>query len=89
MKRYSLCLCLAVMIWSCSGETSDDVFVLYRTSAADNTLRIHVASFDATYGENYNRENCTHAQALFQAQPGVKTKFWCEEGRFTKQKPGR
>jgi hypothetical protein len=40
-----------------------------------------LATFDASDG---NKENCEQAQALFQAQPGVKTKFWCEKGRFKK-----
>ena len=51
-------------------------------SVLDENMRIHVATFDAAGGEAYNRGNCEQAQALFQAQPGVKTKFWCEKGRF-------
>jgi hypothetical protein len=47
-------------------------------------MRIHVASFNASDGESYNRGNCEQAQLLFQAQPGVKTKFWCEKGVFKK-----
>ncbi|MER2518965.1 MAG: hypothetical protein ABTR92_21665 [Candidatus Accumulibacter phosphatis] len=57
-------------------------FTLYRNSVLDENMRIHVATFDAAGGEAYNRGNCEQAQALFQAQPGVKTKFWCEKGRF-------
>jgi hypothetical protein len=47
-------------------------------------MRIHVATFDSEDGEAYNRGNCEQAQLLFQAQPGVKTKSWCENGRFRK-----
>ena len=47
-------------------------------------MRLHVATFDAADGEAYNRGNCDQAKELFQAQPGVKTKFWCEKGRYRK-----
>lgn len=57
-------------------------YTLYRNSLTDAQLRLHVASFDAAEGPAYNRENCEQARALFQAQPGVKTNFWCEPGRF-------
>lgn len=64
--------------------TSESTFTLYRNSVTDVNMRIHVASFDAVDGEAYNRENCEQAKELFQAQPGVKTKFWCEKGSFKK-----
>jgi hypothetical protein len=47
-------------------------------------MRVHVATFDSKDGDKYNRENCDQAQQLFQAQPAVKTKFWCEKGQFKK-----
>ena len=62
--------------------TDGQIFVLYRNSFTDTNMRIHVATFDSTEGEPYNKGNCDQAQALFQAQPGVKTKFWCEKGKF-------
>ena len=74
--------CIAVM----APDTS--VFTLYRNSVTDENMRIHVATFDATVdvadggSEAYNRENCEQAKELFQGQDGVKTKFWCEKGRF-------
>jgi len=43
-----------------------------------------VATFDAADGESYNKENCEEARELFQSQDGVKTKFWCEKGRYKK-----
>jgi hypothetical protein len=60
------------------------VFSLYRNSITDENMRIHVATFDTSNGDAYNRGNCEQAQSLFQAQPGVKTKFWCEKGRYRK-----
>jgi len=50
----------------------------------DENMRVHVATFDATDGETYNKQNCDQAQLLFQAQPDIKTKFWCEKGAFKK-----
>ena len=71
----------AIMVGCDFGGTT---FTLYRNSTHDETMRIHVASFDATASETYNRRNCEQARDLFQAQGGVKTRFWCEKGRFKK-----
>ena len=90
MTRSSLfqlvCAVFAATIASCGGSGVGDgrAFTLYRNSITDENMRIHVATFDATDGEAYNRGNCEQAQLLFQAQTGVKTKFWCEKGRFKK-----
>lgn len=73
---------LVVLIAGCGS--GNDTFTLYRNSITDENMRIHVASFNAGDGETYNRVNCEQAQQLFQAQPGVKTKFWCEKGAFKK-----
>jgi hypothetical protein len=58
------------------------VYTLYRDSLAVENARLHVATFDSTDGEKYNSENCLAARDLFQQQPGVRTKFWCEKGKF-------
>lgn len=80
-----ICIALAGTMASCGGGTGDGQTVaLYRNSITDENMRLHVATFDATDGEAYNRGNCEQAQQLFQAQQGVKTKFWCEKGRFKK-----
>ncbi|MEO5690116.1 MAG: hypothetical protein ABIR54_22375 [Burkholderiaceae bacterium] len=81
--RLSLLLC-AVMACASCGASEDTVFTLYRNSALDPQMRIHVATFDAADGEKYNSENCTQAAELFRGQPGVKTRFWCEKGHFKK-----
>jgi len=65
-------------------DSGGDIFTLYRNSVTNENMRIHVASFNAADGEAYNRGNCEQAQLLFQAQPEVKTKFWCEKGAFKK-----
>jgi len=86
MRSRILIPALVVALSACSGGSSSDssIFVLYRNSVTDENMRIHLATFDAADGEAYNRGNCDQAKELFQRQPGVKTKFWCEKGRFRK-----
>jgi hypothetical protein len=71
-------------VFACSDgrAPADRAFTLYRNSVTDANMRLHVATFDAEEKEEYNRGNCDVAQQLFQSQPGVKTKFWCEKGYF-------
>lgn len=67
----------------CARFVPDDAtYTLYRNSAIDSLARYHIASFDAADGERYNQENCDIARQLFQSQPGVTTRFWCEKGAF-------
>lgn len=76
-------IAMLALLLGCDA-TDSQTFVLYRNSVMDQNARIHVATFNAADGEPYNKGNCDQAQELFQAQPGVKTKFWCEKGRFRK-----
>lgn len=73
---------LAIAAAGCERDASS--YTLYRSSTANDSLRINVATFDASDGELYNRDNCEQARELFQAQPLVKTRFWCEKGRYRK-----
>ena len=88
MLKKSLSL-LVFLLVACDSSNSNN-YTLYRNSTSDGNMRIHVATFDATTGLNdslihsYNFENCQIAQELFQRQEGIKTKFWCEKGRFRK-----
>ncbi len=79
-------LLLAFILVGCGERRAPEGarFSLYRNSVTDENMRIHVATFDAADGEAYNRGNCDIARDLFQAQPGVKVKFWCEKGSFRK-----
>jgi hypothetical protein len=63
------------------------VYTLYRSSAVvgGKTWRLHVATFDAVEGAEYNRGNCEIAKRLFQAQPGITVEYWCERGYFSKK----
>ena len=76
-----------VALWLASACAANaafdaDTFTLYRSSVLNSSMRIHVATFDSDEGADYNRENCNLAADLMQHQDGVKTRFWCEPGRF-------
>jgi hypothetical protein len=77
----SILLIIPFLLLAC---IQSDTYTLYRNSVTDENMRIHVASFNSSGGENYNQGNCKIAQELFQKQEGVKTKFWCEKGVFRK-----
>jgi len=66
------------------GVTDSNTYTLYRSSLVDGSNRIHIASFDTKEGDRYNEENCRLAAELFQQQPGVRTRFYCEKGRYRK-----
>lgn len=78
-------LLLTLLVCGCSTPESS-IFTLYRNSVTTDGdgMRIHVSTFDAAEGSDYNRKNCDQAKTLFQEQPMVKVKFWCEKGRFKK-----
>jgi hypothetical protein len=83
-KKLAAFVLLGVLIgWFLRAQTSGGTaYTLYRNSATGITERIHIATFDASEADSYNNENCQQAQALFQQQPGVSVKFWCEKGRY-------
>lgn len=65
-------------------KLTNESYTLYRNSPLDvgESMRIHVATFDTEHGEDYNRQNCEIARELFQQQPGVIARYWCEKGPF-------
>ncbi len=65
-----------------TAQSGDGAFTLYRSSAVIPDARLHVATFDARDGSAYNADNCETTARLFQAQPGVTVRYWCERGRF-------
>jgi len=79
---FACCAAISATTTAAPDDNSGVVFTLYRNSAVNGTLRMHVATFDAADGKAYNLANCDHAADLFEVQPGVKTRFWCEPGRF-------
>jgi hypothetical protein len=84
-KLSNLALCCAITLIGPVLADDAGVFTLYRNSLLDDTARIHVASFDAAEGEPYNLENCNLIASLMQEQPEVKTRFWCERGRYRRK----
>jgi hypothetical protein len=64
--------------------SADCVYTLYRNSVTEENMRIHIATFDVNEQDEYNKGNCEIARALFQQQPGVKVKYWCEKGYYKK-----
>lgn len=70
---------LVIVLAGCND--ADGAYTLYRSSVI-GPERIHVGSFDTKGGNDYNEANCRLAGDLFQQQPGVKVRFWCEKGRF-------
>ncbi len=79
---FACCAAISATTTAAPDDNSGVVFTLYRNSAVNGTLRMHVATFDAADGKAYSLANCDHAADLFEGQPGVKTRFWCEPGRF-------
>lgn len=77
---------LAVALAGCSAPASDgQTYTLYRESvspAGEPIERVHVATFDANQSGDYNRYNCFTARDLFQGQPGVTVRYWCELGTY-------
>jgi hypothetical protein len=72
---------------ACGGKNT---YTLYRNGALSDTLRIHVATFDADGPDDaaeVNRDNCEQARELFQLHPAAVSRFWCEKGRFRKKAP--
>jgi hypothetical protein len=76
---YMLAAVLGVVLWNWSRSL--EAYTLYRTSVVIESSRIYVATF-AGEGAEYNRDNCQTAAELFQAQRGVRTRFWCEKGLY-------
>ena len=64
--------------------SANRVYTLYRNSVTDENMRIYVATFDVNEQDEYNKGNCEIARLLFQQQPGVKVKYWCEKGYYKK-----
>ena len=83
IKIISLFLIVFTALFSnISHADEKQMLTLYRNSVIDSEMRIHIATFNAKDGYRYNSENCFLAANLFQKQPGVKTRFWCELGKF-------
>ena len=83
MRPVPVLLVMGAALLGC-GPKSDGVYTLYRNSPVGDTMRIHVATFDAADGSDYNIRNCEIAKTLFAEQPGVTARYWCEKGRYSR-----
>lgn len=81
-RQYSPVLALVILVGCGGGTEGRDTYTLYRSGIKDPSHRVHIATFDSEKGQEYNDKNCELAQHLFQSQPRVTTKFWCERGRY-------
>lgn len=77
-------LTILLTVLAACGPSDGDVYTLYRSSPIDPNMRIHIATFNAADGEQYNSENCRIGSGAFRAQPGVTVRYWCEKGQFRK-----
>ena len=77
--RVTVLLLAAILLGSCNDAQT---YTLYSNSLIIPEMRVHVATFDAADGDDYNRGNCNIASELFKNQPGVTVKYWCEKGRY-------
>jgi len=73
-----------LLLASCSPWEQEGIYTLYRGSLIGDDLRVHVATFDSMNGNGYNQENCRIAADLFQRQPSVAVRYWCEKGSYRK-----
>lgn len=80
--RFLLVTIVALAVAPALAQSDGDIYTLYRNSVLDASMRIHIATFDAADGEDYNAGNCNIAADLFQRQPDVETRFWCKPGRY-------
>lgn len=85
-KKFLVAVLTLVGAIAAAASTGRDgrTYTLYRDSPIGRDMRLHIATFDANESEDYNRENCVLGGQLFQAQPGVTARYWCEKGRFKK-----
>ncbi len=81
-------LSAALLCAACKPQSGapleNEVYTLYRNSLLLPNERLHVATFDYSGAGRaaYNMQNCQQASDLFQQQPAVKTRFWCEQGHY-------
>ena len=57
----SACFAAVIAVGCSPGLSDDHVFTLYCNSVTNENMRMHVATFDATEKEEYNRGNCDQA----------------------------
>jgi hypothetical protein len=85
MLRVEVLLLILTSMVVVAQANNEEIYTLYRNSAVDETVRIHMATFDTDDGPKThlrNMTNCMYVQKLFQDQPHETNKFWCEKGAY-------
>lgn len=82
--RTKLAIFAALPLFGCNDSSS---YTLYRNSVLDQGMRLHVATFNSSDGDAYNKENCDIASGLFRRQSGVTVKYAAPAMHFLSQKP--
>lgn len=73
-------LALLTVATGCSSHDGRETYYLYRNAIAGNE-RVHVATFDAKQGGDYNEENCMIVRGLMERQLGVQVGYWCSPAK--------
>ena len=83
--RIPILVSATLLLALATGCGNKNAYTLYRNVSLSDTLRIHVATFDADEEADYNRDNCEQTRELFQLHPSQLSRFWCEKGRYRKK----
>jgi hypothetical protein len=88
-SKILMCGTVAFALAACDSQgPGAPIYTLYRSSTLDQTMRIHVATFDTAERRDYNASNCADIarvlnQRLAAVTDGAPTQtWWCEPGRF-------
>lgn len=74
---------LAGIAWWYFGTPKINTYTLYRNSVLDQSMRLHVSTFNVDDHETYNASACSETADLYNGSPyGVSQKYWCEKGKF-------
>lgn len=77
MRTIIFLLWLLLALYACYPTPT--AWRLYRTSLVAGIERVHVATFDVSDGEEYNRDNCRIAADMFRREAKVEIAYWCEK----------
>jgi hypothetical protein len=85
----TLALVLALPVFAGERTKVDEksVYTLYQgiPSLDGGPTRLHVATFDAAAGADWNRNNCETVARLYKPEAGARVSHWCEPGWFKRK----
>lgn len=81
MRGCTLAL-IGLALAGCERPVPDgEVVTLYRQSVV-GMERVHLATFEARDGRNFNWLNCSATAESLNARDDTLVPYWCEQGRF-------